>query len=375
MRSRLESHVEAAIQAYTDVGIRCVLALQVGNRPPIDCLPGIREALPAELAPLLSATPPETGRILDFVSSVLSASGDRLTFGIAPGSPQRCTFDLMSGLAGLSARYGLPLFTHVNESKLQVYLAQALYADYGGSVLDYLEATGAFDSRLCMAHGIWFSDEEIARIGKAGAAVASCPTSNLKLKNGIAPLRKLKRAGVPLALGADNTSAGDSQNVFEAMKLVSLLNAGKGLADSTFAASDALTLATSGGAKVLGLGGRIGAVAEGMAADLTILDLVDPNYVPLNDCTRQIVYGKSGRAVNTVIVDGRIVVEDRKLMTIDFDSLLEDASALLTDFKRDCRAHHQSLAPVLPYIAACVRLYGREPLGFNRWASTDDARD
>src|SRR6202034_2787317 len=197
-------------------------------RPPIDCLPGIRSHLPDDLVPLLSGSPPAVRQILDFVSAPLSTkSSDRMTFAIAPGSPQRCTFELMSGLAALSARHDLPLVTHVNESKLQIFLARELYADLGGSPLDFLQAAGALSGRLCMAHGIWFSDDEIDRIAEAGAAVATCPTSNLKLKNGVAPLRKLRQAGVRLALGADNTSAGDAQNIFEAMKLVCNLSAGK----------------------------------------------------------------------------------------------------------------------------------------------------
>jgi 5-methylthioadenosine/S-adenosylhomocysteine deaminase len=190
-----EEHVEAAIKAYDEIGIRCVLGLQVGNRSPIDCLPGIRTGLPDNLVALMSGSAPAVSEILRFVSAPLATkTSDRLSFAIAPGSPQRCTFELMSGLTALASRHDLPLVTHVNEAKLQFFLAQEPYAEYGGSPLDFLKAAGALNERLCMAHGIWFSDEEIDRIADAGAAVATCPTSNLKLKNGVAPLRKLKQA-------------------------------------------------------------------------------------------------------------------------------------------------------------------------------------
>jgi 5-methylthioadenosine/S-adenosylhomocysteine deaminase len=368
-----EEHVEAAIKAYDDVGIRCVLGLQVGNRPPIDCLPGIRRRLPNDLAPLLSGNPPAVRDILDFVSAPLAAkASNRLSFAVAPGSPQRCTFELMSGLADLASRHNLPFVTHVNESKLQVYLAQELYADCGGSPLDFLKAAGALNERLCMAHGIWFSDTEIDRIAAAGAAVATCPTSNLKLKNGVAPLRKLKQAGVRLALGADNTSAGDAQNVFEAMKLVCNLNAGKGTGPSTVRARDALAMATLGGADVLGYNDKLGKIQVGMCADLTLLDLSDPSYVPLNDAVRQIVYCESGRGVHTVIVDGHVVVADRKLMTIDYDAVLDEARAVSDAYMRDSRAHKARLESVLPYIAKVVRGHGEKALAFNRWLGTDD---
>ncbi|HEY2533409.1 MAG TPA: amidohydrolase family protein [Xanthobacteraceae bacterium] len=368
-----EEHVEAAIKAYDEVGIRCVLGLQVGNRPPIDCLPGIRAHLPESLAPLLSASPATVRDILDFVSAPLAAkASDRLTFAIAPGSPQRCSFELMRGLAELASRCSLPLVTHVNESKLQVFLAQELYADYGGSPLDFLQAAGALNARLCMAHGIWFGDAEIERIAGAGAAVATCPTSNLKLKNGVAPLRKLKQAGVRLAMGADNTSAGDAQNVFEAMKLVCNLNAGKGTAASTLRAHDALAMATLGGADALGLSDRLGKIEVGMCADLTLLDLSDPSYVPLNDAVRQIVYCESGRGVHTVIVDGNVVVDNRKLMTIDYDALLDEVREASEIHARASQAHRAKLETVLPYIAKVVRDQGEKPLAFNRWPSADD---
>ncbi len=378
-----EEQVEAVIEAYNEVGIRCVLGLQVGNRAAIDCLPGIRDRLPAELAPALAAGAPEVRQILDFVAAPLARpAGRRLSFAIAPGSPQRCTFDLLAGLAELSVRHRLPIVTHVNESKLQVFLARELYARYGGSVLDYLHAAGALNNSLCIAHGIWLSAAEIDRIASAGASVATCPTSNLKLKNGVAPLRMLKQAGVRLALGADNTSAGDAQSIFEAMKLVCNMSAGKSAAPSTFLAADALAMATAAGAHAIGLSGesshtetgkiRTGKVEVGMAADLALLDLSDPSYLPLNDAVRQIVYCESGRGVHSVIVDGEVVVEDRRIKTVDHGTLLAEVADLHKTFAVDCKAHAARMAPVLPYILDTVRAHAKLGLTFDRWPGADD---
>src|SRR5271165_1934497 len=373
-----EEQVEAVIEAYKEVGIRCVLGLQVGNRAAIDCLPGIRDRLPAELASALAARAPDVGRILDFVAAPLARpSGGRLSFAIAPGSPQRCTFDLLAGLAELSVRHRLPIVTHVNESKLQVFLARELYARYGGSVLDYLHAAGALNERLCMAHGIWLSAAEIDRIASVGASVATCPTSNLKLKNGVAPLRTLKQAGVRLALGADNTSAGDAQSLFEAMKLVCNMSAGKGHAPSTFLAADALAMATAAGAQAIGLSRKssnteTGKIEVGMAADLALLDLSDPSYLPLNDAVRQIVYCESGRSVHSVIVDGEVVVEDRRIKTVDHGTLLAEVADLDKTFAMDCKAHAARMAPMLPYILDTVRAHAKLGLTFDRWPGADD---
>jgi 5-methylthioadenosine/S-adenosylhomocysteine deaminase len=279
----------------------------------------------------------------------------------------------MGGLADLASRHDLPLVTHVNEAKLQIFLARELYAEYGGSPLDFLKAAGALNERLCMAHGIWFSDEEIDRIADVSAAVATCPTSNLKLKNGVAPLQKLRQAGVRLALGADNTSAGDAQNVFEAMKLVCNLSAGKSTGPSMVLARDALSMATCGGADVLGCKDKLGKIQVGMHGDMTLIDMSDPSYIPLNDAVRQVVYCETGRGVHTVIVDGKIVVADRRLMTIDYDSLLDEARELSEIYIRDSRAHQARLESILPYIAKVVRAHGEKLLAFNRWPSADDS--
>ena len=109
-----------------------------------------------------------------------------------------------------------------------------------------------------------------------------------------------------------------------------------------------------------------------MGADLTLLDMSDPSYLPLNDAVRQIVYCESGRGVHTVIVDGSVVVADGKLMTIDYDAVLEEALALSEAYARDSQANRARLETVLPYIASVVRDYGEKPLAFNRWPSASD---
>jgi 5-methylthioadenosine/S-adenosylhomocysteine deaminase len=367
--------VEAALAAYEEVGIRCVMSLQVGNRPAIDCLPGIRQTMPDELQPLISGKAPAAADFLSFVRGPLEAAPrPRLTWAIAPGSPQRCSFDLLAGLGEIAATHGLPLVTHVNESKLQVFLAEELYAEFGGSVLDYLEAAGVFDRRLSMAHGIWFDDREVDRIAAAGAAVATCPASNLKLKSGVAPHRALQAAGVRLSLGCDNVSAGDNQNIFEAMRLLVHLNSGKGATSAGLTARDALNAATQGGADVLGLGETIGSIAVGRQADLTVLDLTDLAYLPLNDAVRQIVYAEGGRAVRDVLVDGRILVRDRRITTVDYGTLVEDAVDLADAVRRDYREHFERMAPAIAFIADTARRESARPLPYARWVSASDDR-
>ena len=177
--------------------------------------------------------------------------------------------------------------------------------------------------------------------------MATCPASNLKLKNGVAPHRALSAAGVRLSLGCDNVSAGDTQNMFEAMRLLAHLNAAKGPGPSALGAREVFRIATEGGAEVLGLDRDIGTIAVGKHADLAVLDLSDVAYLPLNDAVRQIVYAEGGRAVRDVIVDGRIVVADRKITTVDIAALAADAADLAVAHRRDYRDHFDRLAPVV----------------------------
>src|SRR5262249_35155191 len=147
------------------------------------------------------------------------------------------------------------------------------------------------------------------------------PVSNLKNKNGVAPLRELIAAGVDLPLGCDNCSCADAQNMFQAMKAVCLLAAGSDPPAGPPPAVRPIAAATLGGARRLGLGGDVGRIAVGQKADLVILDLADPAFVPLNSVPRQLVYGECGRGVETVLVDGAVVMENRVIRTIDEPAL------------------------------------------------------
>lgn len=131
-------------------------------------------------------------------------------------------------------------------------------------------------------------------------------------------------------------------------------------------------MATTGGAEILGLGEQIGSIAVGKAADLAILDLTDPAYLPLNNAVRQLVYSESGRGVHTVIVDGRIVVDDRRVTTIDHAALLQEVAELGKIYAADSRQHCERLAAVTPFIVDAVRRQGDKPLDFDRWLAAGD---
>jgi Amidohydrolase family len=212
---------------------------------------------------------------------------------------------LLEGIAALSREHSLPVLTHVYETRVQAAAAQL---DTSGSLIDKLARAGLMNDRLGVVHGVWLSPRHIAQIADAGARVVHNPISNLKLKSGVAPILDLYRAGVDVALGCDNCSCAESQNIFTAMRMLCLLPAVTEPDPGPINAGYALKAATLSGARAVGLGDKLGALKPGMAADIVILDLNEPAFVPFNSAARQIVYAESGRAVETVFVNGRPVV-------------------------------------------------------------------
>ncbi len=358
--------------AYEEAGLRVVLGLQVADVSPLDTTPFWRETIPSDLHGNLAGPPAPAGvpdplAVMDQVFSDRPGRGGLVRWAICPSSPDRCSPALLDRLAALAARHDLPVCAHIYISRAEALGARRRYGADGGSLVRHLAARGVLGPRLTLAHGVWLDDREIALIAASGASVAINPLSNLKTKNGVAPIRALLQAGVNLGIGCDNCSCSDAQNMFQAMKTLTFLAAISDPADGPPDAVDAFRAATVGGARALGL--DTGRIAPGMAADLVLLDLADPVYQPLNSAVRQIVYGESGRGVETVIVGGRVVMRDRGLATIDEAALRRDLAALMPGFRDDAAAVFARNAPLRPHIAAADRRIWAEDIGFSRYVA------
>jgi cytosine/adenosine deaminase-related metal-dependent hydrolase len=172
-------------------------------------------------------------------------------------------------------------------------------------------------------------------------------------------VRAYVEAGVKVALGTDNSSCSDAQNLFQAMKLFALL-AGEG-GEKAYAA------ATLGGAQALGLGEEIGRIAPGRKADITLLSLRDPAFAPLNDAVRQLVYTEPGRSVRHVIVDGRLVIQDGRATTINEDALYADLERLMPTLLADLAQIRKRNERLLPYVEEAHRRTMALDLGMDRY--------
>jgi 5-methylthioadenosine/S-adenosylhomocysteine deaminase len=366
-----EAYVDTVLSAYAEAGIRVVFALAARDRGALDIAPFIAKNLPEPIQMRLAGQDRSARDELDWVAGQIKRLGKTptllQTWALAPSGPQRCSAELLEGIAALSREHGLPVLTHVYETRVQAAAARRVGSDASASLLDVLAGAGLMNDRLGVVHGVWLSPRNIGQIAEAGARVVHNPISNLKLKSGVAPILDLYRAGIDIALGCDNCSCAETQNIFTAMRMLCLLPAVTEPDPGPINAGYALKAATLSGARAVGLGGKVGALKPGMAADLTILDLTEPAFVPFNSAARQIVFAESGRAVETVFVDGRPVVRGGKLVTLDETKLAAEAAELAPAFRRDAAnlaARNSDLAaPLLDANRAAWKV----PLGIQRY--------
>ena len=367
-----EEHLDTVMEAYEEIGIRVVFSMQIGDVPGLDRAPYWRETVPAEHHEYLGAYAEPFGdaKPLEVVTGQyrrLHDFCDRVTWALAPTNPQLCSTELLGGLADLSVAHDLPVLTHLYEGKAMTLASRTLYPEFDGSSVKYLRSVGLLGPRLGLAHSIWMLPEEIDLLAETGTSVNLIPGGNLKTRSGVAPFRQYLDAGVPIGLGCDNCSGGDAQNMFVAMKLFTGLAAVSKAEPGPPMATDTLQIATLGGAKALGLGGEIGDLQPGMKADLSILDLANLNFVPLNSVARQLVFTESGQSVETVVIDGRVVMRDRKLVTIDEGELRDAVEVVMPGLIKDRDAISSRIAEIQPHLLEAWRKTLAHDLGIQRY--------
>jgi guanine deaminase len=191
----------------------------------------------------------------------------------------------------------------------------------------------------------------MARLGDHGASVAHNPGSNMRLGSGLADTRGMLDRRVNLGVGTDGASCADNQNMYEVMRLASFVSKVQGPDTGRWLSTrEAALAATEGSARILGFAGKLGRIAPGYKADLVLLDLDHPNWLPLNDPVNQLVHAEDGTAVESVMIGGRMVVENRRVLTVDLARLRDRAAAArdrLAAANADNRLLYDALAPVV----------------------------
>jgi cytosine/adenosine deaminase-related metal-dependent hydrolase len=364
-----EDYVDTVLSAYEEAGVRVVFAIAARDLAALDIAPFIPKDLPEAIRRRIAGENRSAKGELDFVAGQIRRLGrspaPRQTWALAPSAPQRCSQELLEGIAALSREHALPVFTHVYETRIQA--AAARQQDQSASLLSVLARAGLMNERLGIVHGVWLTPRDIAQIAETKARVVHNPISNLKLKSGVAPILDLHRAGIEIALGCDNYSCAETQNIFIAMRMLCLLPAVTDPEPGPITAAYALKAATLAGARATGLGGKAGALKPGMAADFAILDLNEPSFVPFNSAARQIVFAEAGRAVETVFVAGRPVVRGGRLVTVDEAALAAQVAAIAPAFRRDAAALATRNSDLVAPLLGANRAAWNVPLGFERY--------
>jgi len=265
--------------------------------------------------------------------------GHRLiTPAIAPHAPYTVSEEHLRAVHAFSERTGAPVVIHVAETEKEVNDIQKAK---GARPVDYLTRIGFLNDRVIAAHVIYANDEEIAVLKRAGVGVVHNPQSNMKLASGVAPVPQMLRADLALGLGTDGAASNNDLNMWEEMDTAAKLHKVFSHDPRVVSAREALEMATIRGARAIHMEREIGSLEAGKRADLVIVDLDELNQTPLYHIYSDLVYAAKAADVRTVVIDGRIVMRDRKLLTLNEKEVKETARVF-----RDRIARSLSLQPL-----------------------------
>jgi guanine deaminase len=342
----------AVSRAYAEVGMRAVVAPMVADRSLYEAIPGLLDVLPPGLQDEVARHRPAPWPTS--IAGLRAALGaqrhprDQVRLAVAPTIPHHCSDEFIRACADLAREHGVGLHSHVAESKVQAIVG---LQRYGKTLTAHLDDLGALGPHFTVAHGVWLDEDDMQRLGDRGSAVAHNPGSNLRLGNGLADMRAMLERRVTVGIGTDGANCSDNLNMYEAMRLASLVSKGRTPdVERWVTTEDVVLAATEGSARALGFEGRLGRLAPGYKADIVFLDLGHPNWIPLNDPTNQLVHTEDGSAVTHVMIGGRMVVEHRRVTTVDVGALARDAEAArrrLTEANAPARALYERLAPIV----------------------------
>jgi 5-methylthioadenosine/S-adenosylhomocysteine deaminase len=254
------------------------------------------------------------------------AAGGRVTTAVMPHAPHTVDTDLLAEFAAEARAEGIPLHFHFNETDEYV---EAIAAETGQRPGAYADEQGLLDESTWVAHGVHLADAEVDLLAERGVAVAHCPASNMKLASGMAPVERLREAGVTVALGTDGAASNNDLDLFDELRDAAML--GKLAADDASAvpAEAAVEMATQGGADALGL--PVGRIEAGAPADLAVVDLEAAHLTPAHDLVSHLAYAVRGSDVRHTVCDGQVLVRDGELLTLDEAAVRREAAERARD--------------------------------------------
>jgi 5-methylthioadenosine/S-adenosylhomocysteine deaminase len=248
--------------------------------------------------------------------------GGRLRAAFAPRFAVACSRELLEAVATLAARDRVIVHTHAAENRDEMELVRRLSG--GMTNLEYLADTGLAMPHLCTAHCVWATDSEQALLAERGVKVLHCPSSNLKLGSGVAPVVEMRARGISVSLGTDGAACNNRLDMFDEMRLAATLQAMR-REPGALTARDAVWMATREGARALGWEAELGSIEVGKRADLIVVSRDRPHVTPDVDPWSTLVYASHGGDVRLTMVDGRVLVRDGRLVGEDVDAIIAEA--------------------------------------------------
>ncbi len=307
---------EAALDAYAQTGVRVVFARQFSDAlsgPWLEALSrlGLTSGDVVESADTVFA---DTERL---IGKHHGACDRRISVCLAPSTPHTVTPESLVEARALAERLGTPLTIHHCETRAESHIFTRAGNEVSSTL--HLDHLNLLDDRLLAAHCVWVDEDDIALLARNQVRVAHCPTSNLILGSGIAPVARLRRAGVTVALGCDNAMLNNNVALLPEARLAGLLASGSTLDPSVLGAEAVLQMATSDGARAIGLEHDLGVLAPGRLADLLVIEATGTHWIPLHDPFAALIFQSLGGDIRDVVVDGRVVMRHRELSWLDTD--------------------------------------------------------
>lgn len=306
-------HENMVAKAVIETGLRCVLS------------PGIIEAGRKIL-----------GRILlrgavNIIKEYGKIADGRLSVMFGPHAVYTCSPQLLKRIGEESLKFNVGVHIHLAETESGTATTRKLY---GKSEVELLGELGLLSPRLLAAHCVHLSDADINLMAKHDVKVSYNPTSNMKLASGIPRIKDLLDAGITVGLGTDGPASNNSLDMFETMKVAALLQKVKYGDPRVMPAKKIVEMATIDGARALGLDGLIGSLEVGKRADLILVDVKRPHLTPLHNPYAALVYSARGSDVSKVIVDGRIIMDEREIKTVDEPEIISKSERISLDLLR-----------------------------------------
>jgi 5-methylthioadenosine/S-adenosylhomocysteine deaminase len=238
---------------------------------------------------------------------------------IAPHSAYTCGPETLRKAKAMSERFGIPLHIHLSETRWEV---GEIISRHSKRPIEFLDSLGFLDESVVAAHCVWVEDAEIELLAKKKVNVSHCMESNLKLASGFAPVATMLSAGVKVTLGTDGAASNNDLNILSEMSTTAKVHKALANDPTVLNARSILLMATRWGAEALGLGSICGSIEEGKSADIVIADTNKPHLTPMYDIYSHIVYSMNSADVSTVIVNGRVVVDQGRLTTADESGIM-----------------------------------------------------